>query len=108
MSPEDPHAGRVKCRYPDALCAVPHDFIHPVTHLARRLIGKCDRQDAPRTHPHIFDQIRDASREHTRLSAARACEDQHWSLRGEDTFFLLFVQCIIKPHFPFSFYSSII
>ena len=49
-------------------------------HLARRLVGERDGEDATRVDPVLIDQARDARREHARLARARTGEDQQRSV----------------------------
>ena len=98
-SPQDPHTTGMKGRHPDILGASANDRIHALPHLARRLVRKGDRHDAPGRNVHFVYQVGDALRQHTRLSATRAREDQHRSFRCCNACLLLFVQLC---HFPLS------
>ena len=88
VSAQDPHAGRVKGTHPNLIRAEPHQLIHALPHLARRLIGERDRENIPRIHAHLVDQIRDAMRQGTRFAGSGTGQQQQRPLCAADCLFL--------------------
>ena len=76
--------------------AVPrrHEPLHPLAHLLCSLVGEGDREDLPRGHSSVQDQVRDAGRHDPRLPRARPRHDQEGSVTVEDGLPLLRVQAL--------------
>ncbi len=73
---QDAQAGRVEGRHPHLLGGRPHQLGHPRAHLARRLVGEGDGEDAPRRRVTGGEEVRDAPGQHARLARAGPGNDQ--------------------------------
>ena len=70
-------AGRVERADPERTCQVrTAESLEPRAHLAGRLVGERHREDAPRRHAQVRDEVRDAVSDDPRLAAPRAGEDE--------------------------------
>ena len=92
VAAQDAHAGGVEGRDPDPARAAAEDPLDPLAHLARGLVGERDREDLVRVGGAARDQVRDAVRQHARLAAARAREDEQRALDVANRLGLLGVQ----------------
>ena len=81
---QDPRAGRVEGHQPHAAGTPAKQPLHPSAHLLGRLVGERDREDLARLGLVGIDQERDPVREHARLAAAGAREDQQRPLAVGD------------------------
>ena len=88
----------MKSAYPDAFRAKAHQGIHPFSHLSCCLVRKRDRQDIPRIHIPLFDQICDPVRQYPGLSRTCTRQDQQRSICMIYRLSLGFVQFIINTH----------
>ena len=98
VAPQNADAHGMESGDPDSMGISSQDLIHPLPHLTGSLVGKGDRENIPGIHLTLVDQICDAVRDHTCLSAAGTRQDQDRSLRLEAGFLLLPVQCFIYGH----------
>ncbi len=73
---QDPRARRVERQQPHATRAAAEQPLDALAHLAGRLVRERDREDLPRLRLVGVDQERDPVRQHARLAATRAREDQ--------------------------------
>jgi hypothetical protein len=92
LTAEDANAGRVERRHPGAARVCLEQAVDPLPHLACRLVREGDGEDLPGPRLAASDQVRDAVREHARLSAAGACQHQQRSFHVRDRVALLRVQ----------------
>ncbi len=76
MRAQQPVAQPVEGAHPHAARVDGQHRREPREHLARRLVGEGDREDARRAHFTRLDQVGDTRGEHACLAAARAREDQ--------------------------------
>ncbi len=74
--------------HPHAAATAGHQVEQTFAHLPRRLVREGDRQDVPRGHAAIFNQVRNAIRQHAGLPAARARQNKKRPFCGEDRFVL--------------------
>ena len=68
VSAQDPHAGRMEGRHPDALGTKSHQLVHTFSHLLGCLVGKSDSKDVPWIDPHLFHQVGDSVSQHSGLA----------------------------------------
>ena len=71
VAPQDPHAGRVEGRDPDALRLGAEQLLDALAHLAGGLVGEGDGEDLLGRDAAGADQVRDAVHQHARLAASR-------------------------------------
>ena len=72
---QDAHAHAVERRHPHAARTRTHQPAEALAHLGRRLVSERDRQNLPRRHVQIVDEMRDAVGQNARL--ARSGTRQH-------------------------------
>ena len=90
VAPQHAHAKAVKRREQRLReRAMPENLVDALGHLVRGLIGEGHRQDRIRRHAALFNQIRDAVRDHARLARPRTGQQQHRAIDGPDAFALL-------------------
>ena len=77
MTAQDPRGERVERAKPDALGNVTDHRLQALAHLARRLVGKSDRQHLAGESPARCEDMREARRQHPRLPGAGAGKHQH-------------------------------
>ena len=82
VTPQNANPDRMERPHPDRACGQVQEILDPATHLARCLIGKRDRENFAGLGPALLDQPGDPVREHARLAAAGAGEDQQWPIVG--------------------------
>ena len=88
LAAQDAHAGRVEGRHPRQLASLAEQALDALAHLARRLVGEGDGEDAPRRDAALADQVRDAMRQRARLARAGAGEDQQRAVAVQDRLLL--------------------
>lgn len=66
-------------------------------HLVGSFIGERDSENAFAGRA-LLDHVGNAVGDDARLAGARACENQHWAIDGEDSFALLGIQGVQKIH----------
>jgi hypothetical protein len=71
---------------------------HPRAHLARRFVGKRDREDSRRGDVFRADQVRNPMRDDARFAATRAGQNQHRAFGGFDSFTLLGIEARKKVY----------
>ena len=76
---------------------LPHQAGDAGTQLRGGLVGEGDGQDLPGPDALDADEIGDSMGKNSRLAAARAGQDQHWTVRGSDRPLLLRVQARQDP-----------
>ena len=67
MSPQDPHAGRMKGRDPNGFFSHSHQLVDPLAHLVRSLIRERNGKDIPGRNFTLLDHISDPVRKHPGL-----------------------------------------
>jgi hypothetical protein len=72
--------------------------MHPLAHLISGFIGESDRQNARPWNAVRLDQVRDAMRDHARLAASGARQQQQRSFDVRDSRLLLWIEALEKIH----------
>ena len=106
---QDAHAHAVEGAHPHAAGGGAHEAAEALAHLGGGLVGERDGQDLPRLDAQVFEHMGDAIREHARLAAAGAREDEQRSFGAEHRFALGAVEGIevYHPCVPLPFAVSI-
>jgi hypothetical protein len=72
--------------------------MHPLAHLIGGFIGEGDRQYAGSRNMVRLDQMRDPMRDHARLAATSARQQQQRSFDVRDSRLLLWIETLEKIH----------
>ena len=97
VAAQDPAARGVERQHPHAARA-PDELLDPLAHLAGRAIGERDREHLVRLHLALGQQVRDAARQHARLSRARSRHHEHRPARVHHGLALLRIQSLEERH----------
>ena len=90
---EYPRKHRVECTHLQPLSPLlPHQPSYTLLHLTSRLVRKGQRQNVPRSHIVVSQQIRYLIRQHARLSRSRTCYHQLRAVAIHDGLSLAIVQ----------------
>lgn len=92
LAAQDPHARAVEGHDPHGVGARSDELLDALLHLARGLVGEGDREDLPRVHPALGQQVGDPVRQHPGLARARPGDDEQRGARVHDGGALLGVQ----------------
>ncbi len=84
LGAQDARAGSVEGHQPHPARAASEQALDPVAHLAGGLVGERDREDLAGLRLVGVDEVREAMRQHPRLAAAGAGEDQERPLAVRD------------------------
>ena len=103
MPAQDADTHGVEGGDPDTLGIAAQYLVDTLTHLSRRLVGKCYGQDVPGVHFAFVDQVGDAVGDDAGLAAAGAGQDQDRALGLEAGLLLLAVECFVDGHIYVSF-----
>ena len=76
MPAKNADAGGMECGNPHLAGSLPHQTVHPLTHLPGCLVGKGDRQNIPGVHAHLVYEVGNAVGENTGLAAPRTRQKQ--------------------------------
>ena len=106
MPAQDADTHGVEGGDPDTLGIAAQYLVDTLTHLSRRLVGKCYGQDVPGVHFALVDEIGDAVGDDAGLAAAGAGQDQDGALGLEAGLLLLAVECFVDGHIYVSFVIS--
>ena len=106
---QDAHAHAVEGAHPHAAGGGAHEAAEALAHLGGGLVGERDGQNLPRLDAQVFEHMGDAIREHARLAAAGAREDEQRSFGAEHRFALGAVEGIevYHPCVPLPFAVSV-
>ena len=91
------HAHAVERGHPHAAGGRANQAAQTLAHLRRGFVGERDCQDLPRLHA-AFQHMRDAEREHARLSGTRACKNQKRPFGCKDRFALGRIEGVKVDH----------
>ncbi len=84
LPPQDTHAHAVERADPQSVRFPAEQRRHPAAHLAGRLVGERDGEDALRADAVIGDEARQSGGEHARLARTSAGEHQHRAVDVRD------------------------
>ena len=97
VASQDPTARRVERQHPHAARG-PDELLDALAHLAGRAIRERDREHLVRLHLALGQQVRDAARQHARLSRPGARHHEHRPARVHHGLALLRVQSLEERH----------
>ena len=90
---------------PDAVGSLLDKAVDPFPHLLRRFICKCNRQNIPRPHPRLLDQIGNPIGQRPGFAGSCPRKDQKRAFRVKNGLPLHRIQRVIFVHFrPLSIY----
>ena len=109
IPPENSHAGGVKGCDMYCLRKVFDHAFHTFFHLPGSLIGKCDRENAPRSNSFLFNQPRNPACKNSGFSRSRSGQNQEGAIQMSCSLLLLRIQidpCLFLIHFVLLLHSS--
>ena len=100
VAAQQPHRKGVKGRHPGSRRAAhaPEQRRYPVAHFTGGLVGEGDRQDGIGRYSLDADQTSDAMRNHPRLAASRAGQNQDRAVEMADSVTLLGIEALKEIH----------